>query len=68
LTEKGISELMLIAGRTSRTKFRDQVLKPLLKAGWLEMTIPDKPCSSRQKYQLTEEGRRFLAERAGYPE
>jgi hypothetical protein len=68
LTEKGISEIMVIAGRTSRTKFRDQVLKPLLKAGWLEMTIPDKPRSSRQKYRLTERGRRSFAERAGYPE
>jgi ATP-dependent DNA helicase RecG len=68
LTEKGISELMVIAGRTSRTKFRDQVLKPLLKARWLEMTFPGKPRSSKQNYRLTEKGRRFLAERAQYPE
>lgn len=58
---------MVMAGRTSRTKFRDQVLKPLLEAGWLEMTIPDKPRSSKQKYHLTEKGRRFLAEHVGYP-
>ena len=31
---------MAIAGRTSRTKFRNQVLKPLLDAGVIEMTIP----------------------------
>lgn len=40
-------------------KFRDQVLN----AGLVEMTVPDKPRSSRQKYRLTEKGRRFLAER-----
>ncbi len=48
MTEKGISDLMAIAGRTNRTKFRDQVLKPLLEVGWLEMTIPDKPRSSKR--------------------
>ena len=63
LNEKRLSELMVIAGRTSRTKFRDQVLKPLLKAGWLEMTIPDKPRSSKQRYRLTDKGREVLAPR-----
>ena len=37
--------------------FRTNYLRPLLDAGWLEMTIPDKPRSSKQKYQLTEKGR-----------
>lgn len=37
-------------------------LTPALDAGLVEMTIPDKPRSSKQKYRLTEEGRRFLAE------
>ena len=48
---------MQMAGRSNRTKFRDQVLKPLMEAGWLEMTIPDKPRSSKQKYRLTDKGR-----------
>lgn len=60
MTDKGISELMAIAGRTNRTKFRDQVLKPFLEVGWLEMTIPDKPRSSKQKYRLTVKGRELL--------
>lgn len=56
----GITELMTIARRTDRTKFRHQVLNPLIEAGLLEMTIPDKPTSSKQKYRLTEKGRAFL--------
>jgi len=27
-----------------------------LAAGWLEMTIPDKPTSSKQRYRVTEAG------------
>jgi predicted HTH transcriptional regulator len=59
--EQPIGELMIIAERTNRTKFRDQVLRPLLNAGLLEMTIPEKPQSSRQKYRLTEKGKIHLA-------
>ncbi len=60
LIETGITKLMSIAGRTDRTKFRHQVLYPLIEAGLLEMTIPDKPTSSKQKYRLTDEGRKIL--------
>jgi len=42
--------------RTDRTKFRNQVLNPLLDANWLEMTIPDKPTSSKQQYKITRQG------------
>jgi predicted HTH transcriptional regulator len=62
MIEKGIIELMKVAGRTNRTKFRDQVLNPLLQEGLLEMTIPDKPTSSLQKYRTTDKGRTWLAE------
>jgi len=51
---------MEIFDRTNRTKFRDQVIKPLIDAGWIEMTIPDKPTSSKQKYRITEKGRQLL--------
>ena len=51
-----IRDLMILMGRRNRTKFRDQVLKGLLDAGLIEMTIPDKPRSSKQKYQITVEG------------
>lgn len=53
---KALPELMALSGRTNRTKFRDQVLRPLLDAGLLEMTIPDKPRSSRQQYRATPTG------------
>ncbi|MDE0220538.1 MAG: putative DNA binding domain-containing protein [Spirochaetaceae bacterium] len=60
LSDKSILELMAHTGRQDRTKFRNQVLKPLLKAGWLEMTVPDKPTSRRQKYRTTKPGRQAL--------
>lgn len=56
LNEKAITELMALVGRTNRTKFRDQVLKPLLEMGLIEMTIPDKPTSSNQRYRATAKG------------
>jgi predicted HTH transcriptional regulator len=55
-----IGDIMAVIGRSNRTKFRDQVLKPLLDDGLLAMTIPDKPTSRLQKYRLTEKGRAWL--------
>jgi len=60
LEEQDTLELMKLAGRADRTKFRNQVLRPLLDAGLIEMTIPDKPTSSKQKYRLTEKGKNFV--------
>jgi len=57
--------MMNAVGRQNRTKFRDGIVKPLIEAGLLEMTIPDKPRSGKQKYQLTEKGRLLLGEQAG---
>lgn len=61
-TDSAIGELMAIAERSDRTKFRNQILKPLLEAGWVEMTIPDKPNSRLQKYRITEKGHRMMDE------
>jgi len=58
---RAIKELMELSKRTNRTKYRDQVLNPLLEKGYLEPTIPDKPTSSKQKYRLTELGKSVLA-------
>lgn len=52
-----IATLMEWTGRTNRSKFRQTVLTPLLTAGLVEMTIPDKPTSSKQRYSLTPQGK-----------
>ena len=60
-------DLMVIADRSDRTKFRRQGLTPLIEAGLLEMTIPDKPTSSNQRYRLTDAGQRWLSQHRGSP-
>ena len=60
--DSALVDLMAVTGRSDRTKFRDQVLRPLLEAGLIEMTIPDKPRSSKQRYRLTDKGRQWLKE------
>ncbi|KAF0218352.1 MAG: putative transcriptional [Geobacteraceae bacterium] len=62
--ESAITDLMAIAGRTDRTKFRHQVLTPLLEEGLLEMTIPEKPTSSKQRYRLTAKGKAALEKKS----
>jgi predicted HTH transcriptional regulator len=44
--------------------FRDAYLVPALTAGIIEMTIPDKPTSSKQKYRLTRKGRDLITKLA----
>ena len=41
--------------------FREAYLVPALRAGVIELTIPDKPQSSRQRYRLTQKGRDLMA-------
>lgn len=65
--------LRVIAGEMSRQQiqvmlelkseehFRNAYLKPALEAGVIEMTLPDKPRSSKQRYRLTETGPRMKA-------
>ena len=60
LTDNSLLDLMKVAGRTDRTKFRHQVLHPLIAEGFIEPTIPDKPTSRLQKYRLTDKGRAWL--------
>ena len=62
--DTAIGDLMSIAGRADRTKFRNQILRPLIRAELLRMTIPEKPNSRLQKYHLTQKGRACLAARA----
>ena len=65
LSARPMTDLMAVMGRTNRTKFRNQVLRPLLDAGWIEMTVPDKPRSRNQRYRTTAAGREVLAEVEG---
>jgi ATP-dependent DNA helicase RecG len=60
LEEQTISDLMKLAERAGRTKCRNQVLRPLLDAGFIEMTIPDKPTSSIHEYLLTVQERQLV--------
>ncbi len=60
--EHATPELMALTGRSNRSKFREQVLNPLLALGLVETTIPDKPTSSKQRYRLTAAGRALQAE------
>ncbi|MEA3287109.1 MAG: ATP-binding protein [Candidatus Marinimicrobia bacterium] len=60
MIDSAITVLMEVVGRRNRTKFRDQVLKPLIEAALIEPTIPDKPQSPKQKYRLTANGRAML--------
>ncbi len=43
-----------------QANFRDRYLQPALDNGLVEMTIPDKPRSSKQKYRLTVKGKELL--------
>jgi predicted transcriptional regulator len=53
-------QLQAIAGLKDREHFRKAYLNVLLDSGLLEMTIPGKPQSSKQRYRLTALGRQFL--------
>jgi ATP-dependent DNA helicase RecG len=43
-----------------QANFRDRYLKPALDLELVEMTIPDKPRSSKQKYRLTDKGKEWV--------
>lgn len=52
--------LMSLAGHTNRTRFRKTILQPMIDANLMELTIPDKPRSSKQRYRLSELGRELI--------
>ena len=49
-------EILEILGLSNQTKNREKYLDPLVKLGWIEMTIPDKPTHQDQKYRRTIQG------------
>lgn len=57
MTRQALQEAV---GLKDAEHFRRHYLLPALAAGLLEMTVPDKPRSSRQKYRLSPVGRRMM--------
>ncbi|MBU3983369.1 MAG: hypothetical protein KJ985_07810, partial [Proteobacteria bacterium] len=62
--EKALSrkEIQSSMGIKNKKYFLENYLQPALTKALLEMTIPDKPNSPLQQYQLTQLGRQWLAE------
>ncbi len=58
--EKNRQELKNLLNLKNDEYFRKAYLVPAIDSGLIEMTIPDKPTSSKQKYRLTEKGKSFL--------
>jgi ATP-dependent DNA helicase RecG len=58
-------ELQRVLGLKDRMHFQKVYLEPLLAAGWLEMTIPDKPRSRLQRYRTTAAGQETLQTTSG---
>ena len=53
---RSFGEMLAFMGLTDRTKFRRKYILPLLEAGIIEHTMPEKPNSQNQKYRLTAKG------------
>lgn len=59
--EMSRTEIQTKLGLKHLPHLRDAYLRPALEGGLIEMTIPDKPRSSRQRYRLTPVGEARLA-------
>lgn len=55
------AEIQQALGLRHEDHFRERYLIPALSDGIVEMTIPDKPRSSRQRYRLTARGEALRA-------
>ncbi len=62
--ERSGKELALAAGYLSRTGNFKKGLQRLIDLELIELTIPDKPTSSRQRYRITPKGRAWVAARS----
>ncbi len=54
------AEIMERLGLKDEKHFRGNYQQVAVKQGLIEMTVPDKPRSSKQKYRLTEKGRKIV--------
>lgn len=61
-TPRTLAELMELVGRSSRTKFRNAILRPMLESELIAMTHPDEPRNPKQRYRITAKGEQTLSE------
>jgi ATP-dependent DNA helicase RecG len=57
---KPIQEMMQMVKQSNRTRFRQNIIRPLIEEGLLAMRIPTKPSSPLQKYFTTAKGKALL--------
>ena len=53
-------QLQEVLNQSDAKHFRGSFLLPALHDGLIEMTVPDKPRSSKQRYRLTPKGSEWL--------
>lgn len=56
------AEIMELSGLKHRPTFLYNYLQPAVELGLIELTISDKPNSSKQKYRLTQKGKSSKAQ------
>ena len=62
---KTMRELLDLMGQINRSRYMNLVVRPLIEMGYVTMTIPDQPNSSRQQYVLTPAGMQLLISNKG---
>lgn len=55
-----IKEIIGFISHPDSTEFRRKILNPLIDFGYVVMTDPDRPRSSKQRYTLTDSGRNLF--------
>jgi ATP-dependent DNA helicase RecG len=65
LNPQSRSDLQAHLGLKNRVRFQRSYLNPLIVAGLLAPTVPGSPRAPTQKYQTTDRGKAFLAQRFG---
>ena len=56
-----LSQMLELFDYKNEKSFRDKYIKPLREVGFIGLTIPNKPTDPDNKYQITEQGKAFVA-------